>query len=76
MLIEEQKTDCVNQQNIMNRCKSATLIDPSIVTEDALNALSQLIALCACLLESEIDNELQLASLLLNQVHQLVMCVF
>jgi hypothetical protein len=68
LVLEEQKTDLTNQQsNMINRCKSATLIDASMMDEDALNALSQLIAVCACLLESEIDNEILLAFLLLNQ---------
>lgn len=53
----------------MNRCKSATLLDASIlISEEAINALSQLIALCSCLLESDIDNEHLLALHLLNHV--------
>lgn len=49
-------------------CKSATLIDSSIIADDAINALSQLIAMSACMLESEIDNELLLSLHLLNHV--------
>lgn len=53
----------------MSRCKSATLID-SVIAEDAINALAQLIALCSCLLESEIDNEYLLSLHLLNHIFE------
>jgi hypothetical protein len=70
LLIEnEQKLDTVP---LLNRAKSATMIkiDSCAISEEAINALAQLISMCSCLLESQIDNEFLLSLHLLNHVSQ------
>ncbi|KAI6200883.1 Protein furry-like protein-like [Aphelenchoides besseyi] len=54
----------------LNRCRSAATInlDSLVLTDDSVNALSQLIAVCACLLESQVDNEFLLSIHLLNRI--------